>query len=147
MAHVIRSTTRPRRRSSRPSTRRCGPPIKTSASAPSSSLALLNMSPRSGRAPHGHHGVPAELVRVALEASNFVVVLTEPGLRRRRAAAAASHFVRHGVETDDAARDEEQRQQPDAARVVSDAEHAGAFVPRRPFPELEALGRRAQGRQ
>ena len=58
-----------------------------------------------------------------------------------------AYFVRHGVETDDAARDEEQRQQPDAARVVSDAEHARAFVPRRPFPELEALGRRAQGRQ
>ena len=52
-----------------------------------------------------------------------------------------------GVEADDAARDEEQRQQPDAARVVSDAEHARAFVPRRPFPELEALGRRAEGRQ
>ena len=43
-----RSTTRPFNLSSRPSTRRCGPPIKTSASAPSSSLALLKMSPSSG---------------------------------------------------------------------------------------------------
>ena len=62
-------------------------------------------------------------------------------------AAAAADVVRHGVETYDAARDEEQRQQPDAARVVADAEHARAFVPRRPLPELEALGRRAEGRQ
>ena len=190
------------------SIRRCGPPIKTSASAPSSFVGpSQNVSEAGADAPpiavakHEHRPSPSprpfsrrqrradarpparparasgeknktpgatppprcrraselrELPgRLISKASNrttrvarrrnFVVVLTGASRAAHPRQIATSRTRR--VETDDAARDEEQRQQPDAARVVSDAEHARAFVPRRPFPELEALGRRAQGRQ
>ena len=54
--------------------------------------------------------------------------------------------VGRGVEAHDAARDEEQRQRPDAARVVCDPGEARALAAGRPLPQLEPLGPGAQGR-